>query len=316
MEFDKTLIEKEGRPEIEDLKAYFKKNDYTTAPLPFDPETGAQKDVNVYMKAREHFKASWLRNQKKMGGKASFANFSSNYPIAILESADEQLISGTVTNIMADEELYSQTLDVFFDNLRPQIELAYETYAKAQKKEIDELTDKEIQYVIDKFVDLYLDQMMNLLMQSQSVPDLLKTTKKMGTHEDFNNFISRNGSRADFYRKWDHTRTKIGKIFSFSDFAETDEERIKMEETSERSRLGYLDDEIAETEKLFMEFESLYKSSLDSVETKIYDLRKKGLTTTVIAKDIGYASHSTVVKKLKKMRKKFDELCERIEKTR
>ena len=72
MEFDKTLIEKGRAPTVEEMQDYFKKNDYTTAPLPFDSATGKDKDVIIYMKARELFKKVWLKNWKTLWKKAAF----------------------------------------------------------------------------------------------------------------------------------------------------------------------------------------------------------------------------------------------------
>ena len=315
MKLDRTLIDKDGAPTVKETQDYFKKNDYTTAPLPFDSATGKDKDVIIYIKARELFKKVWLKNQKQLGGKASFVNFTKNYPIAVLESADEKLIAGAVTNILSEDELYKETIDSFFENMQPQIELAIDTYAQKNSKDVDDLTEKEIAFVIDKLVDLFLSEMMNAHMQSQSVPELIKTTKKIGTHEDFNHFIEENRSRKDFYRKWDHTRTKIGKIFSFSELADNEDAIVDMEANFvERHGVGYEEDEIADSETWFIKFESLYLSMLDDVEKQIYESRMKGRTTTVIAKELGYASHSTVVKKLKKMRKKFDEMCAKLNK--
>ena len=315
MKFDRTLIDKDGAPTVKETQDYFKKNDYTTAPNPFDVESATQKELAVYMKSREIFRKTWLKKQKKFGGKDSFLNFSENYPLAVLEKANEELISGAVANIISNPELYEQSIDAFFTTLQPQIELAFETYAKQFNKDLETITDEEVAFVIDKFVDLFLDHMMESLMKSQGVPKIIKTARQLATHEDFNNFISENSSRADFYRKWDHTRTKIGKIFSFSELADNEDAIVDMEaDFVERHGVGYEEDEIADSETWFIKFESLYLSMLDDVEKKIYESRMKGRTTTVIAKELGYASHSTVVKKLKKMRKKFDEMCAKLNK--
>jgi hypothetical protein len=317
MKLDRTLIDKDGAPSVKETQEYFKKNDYTTAPNPFDVDSATQKELSVYMKSREIFKKTWLKKQKKFGGKDSFLNFSENYPLAVLEKADEELISGTVTNIVSNSELYEQTIDSFFTNLQPQIELAFETYAKQFNKDLETITDEEIAFVIDKFVDLFLDHMMESLMKSQGVPKIIKTARQLATHEDFNNFISENSSRADFYRKWDHTRTKIGKIFTFSEITEDSEAQAEFEENlTEAHTLGYSENEIAESETLFMKFENVYFSMLDQEEIQIYKSRMRGCTTQMIAKDLGYKTHSAIVKKLKKMRKKFDEMCKAINKTK
>ena len=317
MKLDRTLLDKGRAPTVEEMKDYFKKNDYTTSSPTFDPSRAKRDEMNVYIKAKRLFKENWHKNQAKFGGNASFKDYSSNHPLVVLEQADEDLISGAATNIISDPVLYGQIIDSFLDAMQPQIELAIDTYAQKNNKNIDDLTAEELEFVIDKFVDLFLDTMVNLQMQSQSVPELIKDTKEIGTHEDFTNAFDENFSRADFYRKWDHTRTKLGKIFAFSEVTEDAETQAELEENlTEAHTLGYSENEVAYSEKAFMKFEALYLSMLDSVEQKIYNLRKKGCTTQVIAKDLNYKSHSAVVKKLKVMREKFDELCTEVEKAR
>ena len=43
MKLDRTLIYKDGAPSVKETQDYFKKNDYTTAPNPFDVESATQK---------------------------------------------------------------------------------------------------------------------------------------------------------------------------------------------------------------------------------------------------------------------------------
>ena len=317
MKLDRTLLDKGRPPTVAEMKDYFKKNDYTTAPPTFDTSRAKREEMNVYMKAKAMFKENWLKNQAKFGGNGSFKDLSENHPLVVLEHADEDLISGAVTNIISDPVLYGQIIESFYDAMQPQIKLAIDTYAQKNNKNVDDLIDDELAFVIDKFVDLFLDKMVNLQMQSQSVPELIKGTNEIGTHEDFSDRFDENFSRADFYRKWDHTRTKMGKIFSFSEVTDDADAQADLEENlTEAHTLGYSENEVAYSEKEFMKFENAYWSLLDEVERKIYDLRKEGCTTQVIAKDLGFKSHSTVVKKLKKMREKFDQLCIEVEKAR
>ena len=317
MKLDRTLLDKGRAPTVEEMKDYFKKNDYTTSSPTFDSLRAKRDEMNVYMKAKKLFKENWLKNQAKFGGNGSFKDFSKNHPLVVLEHADEDLISGAVTNIISDPVLYGQIIESFYDAMQPQIELAINTYAQKNNKNVDDLTDDELAFVIDKFVDMFLDKMVNLQMQSQSVPELIKGTNEIGTHEDFSDRFDENFSRADFYRKWDHTRTKMGKIFAFSEVTEDAETQAELEENlTEAHTLGYSENEVAYSEKAFMKFEALYLSMLDSVEQKIYNLRKEGCTTQVIAKDLNYKSHSAVVKKLKVMREKFDLLCKEVEENR
>ena len=314
MKLDRTLLDKGRAPTVEEMKDYFKKNDYTTSSPTFDPLRAKRDEMNVYMKAKKLFKENWLKNQAKFGGNGSFKDYSSNHPLVVLEQADEDLISGSVTNIIKDKKLYEEIIESFHSAMQPQIELAINTYAQKNNKNVDDLTDDELAFVIDKFVDLFLDKMVNLQMQSQSVPELIKGTNEIGTHEDFSDRFDENFSRADFYRKWDHTRTKMGKIFSLSEVTEDADAQAELEENlTEAHTLGYSENEVAYSEKAFMKFENAYLSLLDEVERKIYALRKEGCTTQVIAKDLNYKSHSAVVKKLKVMREKFDLLCKEVE---
>ena len=124
MKLDRTLLDKGRAPTVEEMKDYFKKNDYTTAPPTFDASRASQKDMKVYLKAKNVFKKFWLNNQATFGGKTSFDDYSSNHPLVVLEQTDEDLISGAVTNIISDPVLYGQIIESFYDAMQPQIELA------------------------------------------------------------------------------------------------------------------------------------------------------------------------------------------------
>ena len=56
-----------------------------------------------------------------------------------------------------------------------------------------------------------------------------------------------------------------------------------------------------------------YWNTLDDTEKKIYRLREKGYTHAEIAERLGYKTHSAVTKRLKAMRKKYDEFCGNVE---
>ena len=66
MKLDRTLIDKDGAPSVKETQEYFKKNNYTTAPNPFDVDGASQKELGVYMKSREIFKKTWLKKHLDM----------------------------------------------------------------------------------------------------------------------------------------------------------------------------------------------------------------------------------------------------------
>ena len=94
MEFDRSLLDKEGAPTEEEMREYFIKNDYTTAKSDFDVSKVSQAQAKLYMKAKKFFLAAWLKQQEKMGGTGSLKNFSDNYPLKLMEQKDEELIIG------------------------------------------------------------------------------------------------------------------------------------------------------------------------------------------------------------------------------
>ena len=219
MKLDRTLIDKDGAPNVDELKEYFRNNDYTTAQSTFNPSRANARLLSMYMKAKGFFKEKWLSVQKSMGGKGSLKNFSANYPLQVLEKADEDLIAGTVGDILLDDELTTQIIDSYFAMMEEPLTTGFNAYAASVGKSSDDLTDEEVKMVVDKVTDLFLAEMMSLMMQSQSVPEILGVAKKNGAHEDFNPNVAENRDKIDFDRKWDHIRTKLGKPLSLDELA-------------------------------------------------------------------------------------------------
>ena len=62
-------------------------------------------------------------------------------------------------------------------------------YAEANGKEPDDLTDEELETIFNGIVDKFLARMMSLLLQTQSVPELVELQKLMATHEDFSETV-------------------------------------------------------------------------------------------------------------------------------
>lgn len=298
MEFDRTLIAKDGTPSAEELKEYFQRNDYTAFKPTYNPSRASQAQLKLYMKAKCFFKEKWLSVQKSMGGKGSMKNFSANYPLQVLEKADEELIAGTVGDILLDDELTTQIIDSFFEMMEEPLSTGFTSYAASVGKTPDDLTDEEIRVVVDKIADLFLEQMMGLMMQSQSVPEILGVAKKNSAHEDFNLSVTENRDKIDFDRKWDHLRTKLGKPLSLDELATSNPSALE----NGRSMFDSSDDEYEVLENQFLD-------SLNGADREIYLMRKQGLTQKEIAERLGYKSHSAVTKRMEKMKKALIDFC-------
>lgn len=105
-----------------------------------------------------------------------------------------------------------------------------------------------------------------------------------------------NHDRIDFERKWDHTRTKLGKMLSF-DVLDPDDES-----------LAYYDDEPMDDEAALVDLTKRFLASLeDETDRDIVLFKLKGKTQSEIAGTLGF-SQGAIAKRLKKIKAKFDTL--------
>ena len=111
MKIDMTLLEKDSAPTIAELKAFFRGHDFSTQISKFDPMTASEEQNRVYIKAKKYFLSSWNKQMKLLTGKGSLINFTSNAPVRCLEEANENLVAGTVMEILTDETLCECIID-------------------------------------------------------------------------------------------------------------------------------------------------------------------------------------------------------------
>lgn len=301
---DISLLDNPGSPTLDQLKAHFQAHDFTTEQSSYDPSKATDAQNQIYVKAKRLFAEEWDRQQKTMGGKGSSRNFSGAYPLQVLENANENLVAGTVTQILSDPDLTER----IFTLLEPMILSALSTYAESVGKSCDDLTDEEVETVIALFADQLQGNAMNLLMQTENVPELLSELKLMQTHEDFSQQAMENWDKIDFDRKWDHTRTRIGQLLSAED--------IELD-VLERGQ-NVLDDgeEYSIEEQIFeQQLKEAFMKTLDSTELEICRLRKLHYTQAEIAEALGYKTHSAITKRFAKMREKFDAVARKMRET-
>ena len=301
---DASLLDKPGVPTLDELKAHFQANDFTTQQSSYDPSKATDAQNQIFVKAKRFFSEEWDQQQKAMGGKGSLRNFSDTYPLRVLERANEDLIAGTVTQILSDPDL----TDRIFTSLEPSILSALSVYAASIGKDCNDLSEEEVEMGIAQFAGELQGNAVNLLMRTENVPELLGELKLMETHEDFSEDTLENWDKIDFDRKWDHTRTRIGRLLSAED--------VKLD-ALERGQ-NVLDDgeEYSVEERVFeQQLEEAFMATLDSTELEICRLRKLHYTQTEIAEALGYKTHSAIAKRLAKMREKFDAVARKMRKT-
>lgn len=280
----------------EELKAIFRANDYTTYVPKYDVRMATAEENKIHSLAKTLFYKSWCGQLRGMGGKASLKNFSKDYPVKLLEQTDENIIAEQVVNVLNDESKLQDVFEVFFTSMGKPLEDALSAQAASLGKTPEELTDDEIMLVVDKVADALMNTMIGKMMVSQSVPEIMQITKKHGAHEDFNTSVKDNHDRIDFERKWDHTRTKLGKMLSFDELDPDDES------------LAYWDDEPIDEEAAFVDLTQRFLASLDDdTDRDIVLFKLKGKAQSEIAETLGF-TQGAIAKRLKKIKAKFDVL--------
>ena len=278
----------------EELKAIFRANDYTTYVPKYDARTATAEENKVHSRAKELFYKSWCGQLRSMGGKASLKNFSKDYPVKLLEQTDENIIAEQAVEVLNEESKLQDVFEVFFTSMEKPLEDVLSEQATLLGKTLEELTDDEIMRAVDKVADALMNVMIGKMMVSQSVPEIMQITKKHGAHEDFNPNVKDNHDRIDFERKWDHTRTKLGKMLSFDELDPDDES------------LAYWDDDPMDDETVFADLTQRFLASLDDeIDRDIVLFKLKGKTQSEIAETLGF-SQGTIAKRLKKIKAKFN----------
>ena len=277
----------------EELKAIFRRNDYTTYVPKYDARKATAMENRIHSRAKELFYISWCKQLSGMGGKASLKNFSKDYPVKLLEQTDENMIAEQVVNVLNDESKLQSVFEVFFTSMEKPLEDALSAQAASLGISLEELTDDEIMQAVDNVADSFMNFMIGKMMVSQSVLEIMQITKKHGAHEDFKPSVKDNHDRIDFERKWDHTRTKLGNMLSFDELDPDDES------------LAYWDDEPIDDEAAFVDLTKRFLDSLaDETDRDIVMFKLKGKTQSEIAAKLGF-TQGAIAKRLKKIKAKF-----------
>lgn len=295
MKFDRTLIDSPDPPDIEALKEYFRNNDYTTAKSPYDASKAGEAQNLWYIKSKNIFAETWNQQMAELGGRKSMMNCSPDHPVGVLEKANEDLICGTVAEILSDENLLSQIFESFIEIAEEPLSIEMQKYANSCGKSIDDLNDDEVEAITDPIADAFLGQMMNLMMQSQSLPELMEIVKKNGTHADFSEYIANNFDRDSFIRQWEHIGTKLGSPVSLEQLQEDDE-------NFDCTR-GFFDEGCATPQEV-AQLEQDFLKTLNKEETDLYLMCKDGKKQKEIA-EVLHIQQSSVSKRIAKLKSKF-----------
>ncbi len=135
-------------------------------------------------------------------------------------------------------------------------------------------------------------------MIGQQVPELYQLMHNSPAYEDF--AAGFHYDKDNFEKKWTHAKTRIGAMLSLDALAE--------DESFDVPDKNNISESFENSDEAYEELKNAFLDELNDTERQIFLMREKGMTLEEIADALSYRSHSTVSKRLKKMRQKYERL--------
>ena len=136
-----SLLEKEGPITLEDLKANFRENDFSTYSSGFGDKEESVERTQRFEKIRAYFEDAWNDQLKVLTGK-TMQNFSEHSAVGSLEKSEGNLIAGTLVDVLENEQQTEMLLDIGLQVLREPLKLELEKLALALGKAPEELSEE------------------------------------------------------------------------------------------------------------------------------------------------------------------------------
>ena len=254
----KDLLNMDRLPTLDELKEFFKNNDWTTAKIDDPAKRTPEEQAEIAYVAKlmdEHFE-SIVRKK----GRTSAARFyGKDNPLIALQNNTEDLVASAVVKIANDDELTNAIFSQF------------------------DLTDHDL----DKKADGFLNNAVNTMLEVMEYDKLAEIVRLNSDEKDFNEKIANNYRLKDHVRRWEHTKDKKKNILTPDPNAELREPPKSVEDEAignilveqfietlnetdrkifTRKRLGYTQSEIAK---------ELGFSSNSAVSKRLADMEKR-----------------------------------------
>lgn len=197
----KDLFELDRLPTMDELKEFFKNNDWTTAKIDDPAKRTPEEQAEIAYTAKlmdEHFEK--LVRKKGRTSKARF--YGKDNPLIALQENTEDLVASAVVKIANDDELTDAILSQF------------------------DLTDPNL----DKKADNFLNNAVNTMLDVMEYDKLAEIVRLNSDEKDFNEKIANNYRLKDHVRRWEHTKDKAKNILTPDPNAELREPPKSVEE--------------------------------------------------------------------------------------
>ena len=272
MPLDTTLLDLDRAPTILEMRAFFKKHDWSAAKIS-EPNSRSSEDHEAISRIGRIMDAAFEQEARKRGLAAWSGYFDhtirlngeklqDNPLIALRDSVEDFVADGVRLLLTGPDEI----VDAIFSQF--------------------DLDDPDL----DKKADDFMNTAVGTMLDVMEYDKLAEVVQSLSAAEDFNPYVKPNFRAQDHNKSWYHTD------------AETKVEYCPDPEAKLRPDQAMVDPERIAIFNLMVED---YWNTLDDTEKKIHRLTEYGYTQKEVAEKLGYANNSAVSKRLKKMRVKF-----------
>lgn len=260
-----TLLDLDRVPTLEELRAFFKENDFSAAQIiDIDLKNMDQKTVQKLEDIKSIINSHWEPISREMGLKAPSAYYGKDNPLIQMRDSMQNLIAGGVIKLMDEQpEKADELIESFNRDRSPN--MSDDEYVHAAVKKLLEVADYE---------------------------QLAKVIQGTPMYEDFNHLKRNNYRATDQNRKYNHTRAKTKTVSS--------DEIEDMNQQYAKPGTGNAEDEAL----LKMDVKNFW-DRLSDEEKNLIQLRMSGCTEEQIAERFGLKTHSAINKRLEKLKEKF-----------
>ncbi len=277
--------------QMKELIEGFREHDLTLGVSLDSVPTVPDEQAEIYQMLKRMVKGYMENALSEVGIHRSMDNYTKDHPVKRMMDTDIQVITEESTEILADPRRTEIAIEEFFSLFEPLVETALNAYCRDKNRERKDLTPEEKELILNRVTSVINEEFSALIMLGQQFPALYEIANEGSAQEDFQS--TRNPDGINHYRKWNHSKTKIGEMLSLEELEETGKPLPAPEEEREYRLLR-----------------EAYLGLLDEKERQIFLLREQGKNQEEIAEALGYKNHSSVARKLRVMRKKFNSLTE------
>ncbi len=275
MPLDTTLLDLDRTPTILEMRAFFKKQDWSAAKIS-EPKSRSSEHHEAISRISRIIDSAFEQEARKRGLPAWSGYFDhtvrvngeklQNNPLIALRDSVEDLVSDGVRMLLTGPDEIVESIFSQFDFDDPDL---------------------------DKKADDFMSTAVGTMLDVMEYDKLAEVVQNLSAAEDFNPYIKPNFHAQDHNKKWYHTDAEV-KV----EYCPDPETKLRPDQT------------IVDPEKLaiFNLMVEDYWKTLDDTEKKIYRLREQGYTQSEIAKMLGYSGNGAVSKRLKTMRVKFKDV--------